>query len=108
MASPGPQFIGQAPNVTARSILLWLSLPETAAMVEHDELREFGDRVVIRRVDAEEKSAGGIIIPDTARSPRSHRPMPCTDDAAGIYDVALLGALQHWQKRAHGNRTRSV
>jgi chaperonin GroES len=24
------------------------------------------DRVVVRRIDAEEKSAGGIIIPDTA------------------------------------------
>ena len=25
------------------------------------------DRVVVRRIDAEEKSAGGIIIPDTAK-----------------------------------------
>jgi co-chaperonin GroES (HSP10) len=31
------------------------------------KFRPLHDRVVVRRVDAEEKSAGGIIIPDTAR-----------------------------------------
>jgi chaperonin GroES len=29
--------------------------------------RPLHDRVVVRRIDGEEKSAGGIIIPDTAR-----------------------------------------
>ena len=29
--------------------------------------RPFHDRVVVRRVEAEEKTAGGIIIPDTAK-----------------------------------------
>ena len=29
--------------------------------------RPLHDRVVVRRVDSEEKSAGGIIIPDTAK-----------------------------------------
>ena len=29
--------------------------------------RPLHDRVVVRRVDAEEKTAGGIIIPDTAK-----------------------------------------
>jgi chaperonin GroES len=31
------------------------------------KFRPLHDRVVVRRIDAEEKSAGGIIIPDTAR-----------------------------------------
>src|SRR5438045_8112701 len=31
------------------------------------EFRPLHDRVVIRRVEAEEKTSGGIIIPDTAR-----------------------------------------
>jgi chaperonin GroES len=31
------------------------------------KFRPLRDRVVVRRVDAEEKSAGGIIIPDTAK-----------------------------------------
>jgi len=31
------------------------------------EFRPLHDRVVVRRVDAEEKTAGGIIIPDTAK-----------------------------------------
>ena len=31
------------------------------------KFRPLHDRVVVRRVDSEEKSAGGIIIPDTAK-----------------------------------------
>ena len=31
------------------------------------KFRPLHDRVVIRRLDAEEKTAGGIIIPDTAK-----------------------------------------
>ena len=31
------------------------------------KLRPLHDRVVVKRIDAEEKSAGGIIIPDTAK-----------------------------------------
>ena len=31
------------------------------------KFRPLHDRVVVRRVDADEKSAGGIIIPDTAQ-----------------------------------------
>jgi len=31
------------------------------------DIRPLHDRVVVKRIDAEEKSAGGIIIPDTAK-----------------------------------------
>ena len=31
------------------------------------KFRPLHDQVVVRRIDAEEKSAGGIIIPDTAK-----------------------------------------
>jgi chaperonin GroES len=31
------------------------------------KFRPFHDRVVVKRIDAEEKSKGGIIIPDTAK-----------------------------------------
>jgi chaperonin GroES len=31
------------------------------------KFRPLHDRVLVRRIDAEEKSAGGIIIPDTAK-----------------------------------------
>ena len=38
------------------------------------KFRPLHDRVVVRRIDAEEKTKGGIIIPDTARkSPRKAR-----------------------------------
>ena len=43
------------------------------------KFRPLHDRVVIRRLDAEEKSAGGIIIPDTARE----KPMEGEVVAAG-------------------------
>jgi chaperonin GroES len=34
---------------------------------EFMQFRPLHDRVVVRRIEAEEKSAGGIIIPDTAK-----------------------------------------
>ena len=30
-------------------------------------IRPLGDKVIIKRVDAEEKTAGGIVLPDTAK-----------------------------------------
>ena len=35
------------------------------------KFRPLHDRVVVKRIDAEEKSAGGIIIPDTAKEKSS-------------------------------------
>ena len=32
------------------------------------EIKPLGDRVVIRRFEAEEKTAGGILLPDTAKN----------------------------------------
>ncbi len=43
------------------------------------KLRPLHDRVMVRRVDQEEKSAGGIIIPDTAQE----KPMEGEIVAAG-------------------------
>jgi chaperonin GroES len=36
-------------------------------MEERMGLKPLHDRVVVRRIDADEKTAGGIIIPDTAK-----------------------------------------
>src|SRR5580692_321410 len=36
-------------------------------MEESMKFRPLHDRVVVKRIDAEEKTAGGIIIPDTAK-----------------------------------------
>ena len=47
--------------------------------------RPLHDRVLIRRVDSEEKTAGGIIIPDTAKE----KPMEGEVVAAG---AGALGA----------------
>ena len=43
------------------------------------KFRPLHDRVVVRRLDAEEKTAGGIIIPDTAKE----KPMEGEIVAAG-------------------------
>ena len=37
------------------------------AKEDHMKFRPLHDRVVVKRIDAEEKTAGGIIIPDTAK-----------------------------------------
>ncbi len=36
-------------------------------MVKHPPLRPLHDRVLVKRVDQEEKTAGGIIIPETVQ-----------------------------------------
>ena len=37
------------------------------------KFRPLHDRVVVKRIDAEEKTAGGIIIPDSAKEKPSGR-----------------------------------
>jgi chaperonin GroES len=43
------------------------------------KFRPLHDRVVVKRIEAEEKTAGGIIIPDTAKE----KPMHCEIVAVG-------------------------
>jgi chaperonin GroES len=53
------------------------------------KFRPLNDRVVVRRVTAEEKTAGGIIIPDTAQE----KPMEGLVVAAGAGARNEAGAL---------------
>src|SRR5260370_3965444 len=58
------------------------STPQRTMMVQGDRpmrFRPLQDRVLIRRVEEEEKTAGGIIIPDTAKD----KPMEGEGVAAG-------------------------
>ncbi len=41
------------------------------------KFRPLHDRVVVKRIDAEEKTAGGIIIPDTAKEKPSQGEVIC-------------------------------
>src|ERR1700674_681742 len=41
--------------------------PTQSNLEDHMKFRPLHDRVVVKRIDAEEKSSGGIIIPDTAK-----------------------------------------
>ena len=54
------------------------------------KFRPLHDRVVVRRITAEEKSAGGIIIPDTAKE----KPMEGEIVAAGPGGRNEQGAIQ--------------
>jgi chaperonin GroES len=45
------------------------------------KFRPLHDRVVVRRLEAEEKSAGGIIIPDTRRRSRWRAKLSPSDPA---------------------------
>jgi chaperonin GroES len=48
----------------------WLPFTKLARIIHEEDSMKFRplhDRVVVKRVDAEEKTAGGIIIPDTAK-----------------------------------------
>ena len=42
-----------------------------------DELKPLGNRVLVRRLAAEEKLKGGIILPDTAKKKATSRSRRC-------------------------------
>ena len=58
------------------------------------KFRPLHDRVVIKRIDAEEKSAGGIIIPDTAKEKPSQGEViavgPGGRDEAGSQELLIM------------------
>ncbi len=56
--------------------------------------RPLHDRVLVRRVEAEEKTAGGIIIPDTAQE----KPQEGEVVAVGLAVVAAL-MIARWTMR---------
>src|SRR5256714_6225461 len=66
-----------------------LLIPKTPKILYEDSMkfRPLHDRVVVKRIDAEEKTAGGIIIPDTAKEKPSQGEIiavgPGGRDAAG-------------------------
>src|ERR1700751_3720266 len=41
--------------------------PQKGSVMSKSNFRPLHDRVVVKRIDAEEKTKGGIIIPDTAK-----------------------------------------
>ena len=57
------RFVGSQLPATAASHQLSISNVEEKLM----KFRPLHDRVVVKRIDAEERTAGGIIIPDTAK-----------------------------------------
>ncbi len=50
------------------------------------KIRPLHDRVLIRRLDSEQKSAGGIIIPDTAQEKPSEGEVVAVGDGARTED----------------------
>src|ERR1700726_1604556 len=53
--------------VSTRSLRLPIQKSHTKAKEDRMKFRPLHDRVVVKRIDAEDKTAGGIIIPDTAK-----------------------------------------
>ena len=79
------------------------------------KFRPLHDRIVVRRVEAEEKSAGGIIIPDTAKEKPSQGQIvavgPGGRDEAGklipidlkVGDIVLFGKWSGTEVKIDGN-----
>ena len=60
------------------------------------KFRPLHDRVVVKRIDAEEKSAGGIIIPDSAKEKPSQGEITAAgrggrDDTGKLIPIDLRG-----------------
>ena len=54
------------------------------------QFRPLHDRIVVRRIDAEEKTAGGIIIPDTAKEKPQEGEVVSTGPGARDKDGKLI------------------
>jgi chaperonin GroES len=61
--------VSQAYVTSGEHSLIATANPEIITKEKEDrtKFRPLHDRVVVKRIDAEEKTAGGIIIPDTAK-----------------------------------------
>ena len=64
------------------------------------KFRPLHDRVLVRRVDSEEKSAGGIIIPDTAQEKPMEGEIIATGRGAG--DRVLFGKWSGTEVKVDG------
>ena len=52
-----------------------------------EKIRPLGDRVLVKRLENEDKTAGGIIIPDVAKE----KPQVCKVIAVGTGRIMLTG-----------------
>jgi chaperonin GroES len=68
-----PAAIWHSPELSAKALKPHkLSIPDLGANADEEimaktKFRPLHDRVVVKRIDAENKTKGGIIIPDTAK-----------------------------------------
>ena len=54
------------------------------------KFRPLHDRVVVRRIDAEEKTPGGIIIPDTAKEKPIEGKVLAVGNGRVLEDLSLI------------------
>ena len=60
------------------------------------KFRPLHDRVVVERTDAEAKSAGGIIIPDTAQDKPSQGEIIAVGPAAAMRPASSSRSISRW------------
>src|ERR1700722_12504335 len=66
--APSPMWRRSGPAAGSAGLpILKILTSNQAHMEDTMKFRPLHDRVVVKRIDAEEKTAGGIIIPDTAK-----------------------------------------
>ena len=75
------------------------------------KFRPLHDRVVVKRLDAEEKSAGGIIIPDTAKEKPSQGEITAVgpggrDENGKLIPIDLEGRRTRAVRQMVGHRSR--
>ena len=63
--------------------------------------RPLHDRVLVRRVEADEKTAGGIIIPDTAKEKPQEGEVVAVGGGGGVAAVAETKVLHRPLDRSH-------
>ncbi len=59
-------------------------------MAKEMKVKPLGDRIVVRRLEAEEKTAGGIVLPDTAKEKPKQGQVVAVGDGALTEDGKRL------------------
>ena len=53
-------------------------------------IKPLGDKVIVKRVDAEEKTAGGIVLPDSAQEKPQRGTVVATGRSSATADISGL------------------
>jgi chaperonin GroES len=107
--------VSQAYVTSGEHSLIATANPEIITKEKEDrtKFRPLHDRVVVKRVEAEQKTAGGITIPDTAKEKPSQGEISAVspggrDEAGRLISIDVQVATAHCSANGRAPKSRST